>query len=171
MGRAVKILIENETLDAALITYAREIMVTVIRQEMQSLLDTYMNKLNTDEYIEKLGPAVRANYSNLMQAEILKYMRNNQAIKNEMKEAIHQRIDAADFGVNLLALINKKARELVESEYKGAMTELAEKQAEINATCVSAMKLLDEVKALKSGQDCSCKAKVKTRKGINALDV
>lgn len=81
-----------------------------------------------------------------------------------MKETIVSRIDAADFGVNMLALIDKRARELVQNEYRGCLVELAEKQAELNATCASAMRMLDEVRSMKVNKECACKVKAKTRR-------
>lgn len=164
MGHAIKLLVEDDALHAALVKYAREIFLSVGREQISSILETEISRICEKDYVKRIAPQLDRLNASVLQAEIMKYFRANADLKKEMKETIVSRIDGYDFGVNMLLLIDKRARELIQNEYKGALIELAEKQAELNATCASAMRMLDEVRSLKLNKECACKAKVKTRK-------
>lgn len=164
MSHAVKILVEDDELHKSLEKFAREIFLSVGRAQIASILEQEISRICEKDYVKRIAPQLSRLNAQVLQAEIMKYFRENTDLKKEMKETIVSRIDAADFGVNLLALIDKRARELTQNEYKGALIELAEKQAELNDTCAAAMRMLDEVRSMKVNKECACKLKAKKRK-------
>lgn len=81
MGHAIKILVEDDSMHEALVKFAREIFLSVGREQISFILEKEVGRICEKDYVKRLAPQLSRLNAQVLQAEIIKYFRETADIK------------------------------------------------------------------------------------------